>query len=507
MSAPRKNLAFGYGFCKTQGSRRIFAALPVAVRLPRKEFQKGSSMSLHVMRFALASRRLRIAGSAVTRWAMLVAASVIGSNTAALAQVEFEQPPIDYHNSTPDDAIARLQAQIDAGDVQLAFDEHYGYLPAALEALGVPVSSQALVFSKTSFQARRITPATPRALYFNDDVYVGWVQNGDLMEFSAVDPHLGANYYTLRQQPADSPQIRRQTHDCLQCHASSLTQGVPGHIVRSVLPDAEGQAILRAGTFATDHSSPIKERWGGWYVTGQHGQQRHLGNLRGDWKDEIADMDLDPGANVTDLKPYLDTSKYLSSHSDLVALLVLEHQITMHNLIAKANFLTQITLRDAEVLNKMLDRPADEYSESTKHRIRSAGEPVVKYLLFVDEAPLTDQVTGTSPFFTEFAAGGKCDAKGRSLRQFDLQRRLFRYPCSYLIYSEAFDGLPQPVKDYVYRRLWDVLTADEPPEEYASLSRRNRQAIVEILAATKPGLPDYWHIEGVETASATAGAE
>ena len=414
----------------------------------------------------------------------------------ARGQVEFEQPPIDYHQAAVNDPVARLQARIDAGEATLDFDEHFGYLPAALEALGVSTSSQALVFSKTSFQARRISPRTPRALYFGDDVYVGWVQNGDVMEFSAVDTGLGANFYTLAQEPGERPVIRRQTHDCLQCHASSLTQGVPGHIVRSVLPDAKGQPILKAGTFATNHASPLVERWGGWYVTGRHGAQRHLGNLRAERTQEIADVDLAPGANVTDLSAYLDTSQYLTGHSDLVALMVLEHQVTMHNLIAKANFLTRITLRDARVLAEMLDRPSDEYTESTLQRIRSAGEPLVRHLLFSGEARLTEPVAGTSTFAEEFSARGPRDDRGRSLRDLDLTRRMFRYPCSYLVYSDAFDALPDPAKAYVYRRLWEVLTAEpaddaNADEPFAHLSRDDRQAIAEILVATKPGLPDY----------------
>ncbi|MFC1759313.1 hypothetical protein ACFL2H_11195, partial [Planctomycetota bacterium] len=197
----------------------------------------------------------------------------------AAGQIAFDQPPIDYTNSAPNDRIAGLQAKIDSGEVQLDFEEERGYLRSVLHHLNIPISTQSLVFSKTSFQLRRITPRTPRALYFNDDVYIGWVIDGDVIEVSAVDPQLGANFYTLEQRQTKRPKFTRRTHACLQCHGSTLTEGVPGHLVRSVYPNEDGHPILSARTFRTDHSSPLEQRWGGWYVTGEHGKQRHLGNL------------------------------------------------------------------------------------------------------------------------------------------------------------------------------------------------------------------------------------
>lgn len=426
------------------------------------------------------------------RCTLAVTMTLLGGQLA-WAQVDFEQPPIDYGNARPNDAITKLQEQIDAGDVDLTHEDGLGYLKSVLDVLNVPASSQALVFSKTSFQLRRISPRTPRAIYFGDDVYVGWVRGGDVMEFSTVDPKLGANFYTLSQEEGSRPQFRRHTHACLQCHGSSMTKGVPGHMVRSVYAKSDGQPVLGAGTYKSDHTSPLKERWGGWYVTGRHGSQRHLGNLFVRTADDPRDVDMDRGANVTDLESHFWTKGYLSEHSDIVALMVLEHQAMMHNLITRANFLTQMALRDGAVMNKMLERPDDFCSNSTKRRIQSATEPAVKYMLFAGETRLTDQIVGTSGFTEEFASRGPRDKQERSLREMDLRTRLFKYRCSYLIYSAAFDELPAPAKSRIYLRLWEVLTGKDTSEDFQHLTPADRQAILEILRDTKQGLPDYWH--------------
>ncbi len=423
---------------------------------------------------------------------LIAAALVFCVATNTPAQVSFEEPPIDYLKAPVTDPVARLQKKIDADEIELEYDEKTGYLAAVLEHLNVPASSQALVFSKTSFQLRRISPSTPRAVYFGDDNYVGWVQNGAVVEISSVDPQQGAIFYSLSQEQTDKPKFKRHTHRCLQCHSSTLTRGVPGHLVRSVYPDEDGCPILSAGTFLSDHTSPMEERWGGWYVTGQHGDQRHLGNAIIPDDEDPEDMDMDEGANVTDLKPLVDMTPYLGKHSDLVALMVMEHQSQAHNLITRANFLTRLTLEDARVINEMAERPLDFESESTKRRVRGAGEPLVKYMLFSGEAELTDVVAGTSSFAKEFSARGPHDEKGRSLRQLDLKDRLFRYPCSFLIYTEPFDGLPGAVKEYVYRRLWEVLTGEDESEDFDHLSNADRKAVLEILRATKKGLPKYW---------------
>jgi hypothetical protein len=418
----------------------------------------------------------------------LAAAALPGLGTAlALQTDDSEDAAIRYSAATPADAIARLQQQIDKGQVTLKYDPARGYLPSVLQQLRVPVSSQTLVYSKTSFQRDRISPQTPRALYFNDQVYVGWVKGGSVLELASVDPQLGAVFYTLNQEPGGKPKFARQTYECLSCHSSTLTRGVPGLVMRSVIPDRSGLPILQAGTYVTTHESPLKERWGGWYVSGTHGSQLHMGNLTASGPEDAEKLDLSDGANVTDLRRYFDATYYLSRHSDIVALMVAEHQTHVQNLITKANYGTRMALHSEQLLNRDLGRPANYRSESTVSRIKSVGEPLVRALLFTKEAALTHPVAGTTSFAREFAAQGPRDAQNRSLRDLDLKRRLFRYPCSYLIHSEAFDALPKEAKEYVYGRLRQVLRGEDRSPEFAHLSDADRKAILEILTATKKG--------------------
>lgn len=404
----------------------------------------------------------------------------------AFAQLDFEQEPINYSTAKATDPVARLMERIQNGDASLTWEPKHGFLKSLMKELKVPESSQVLVFSKTSLQISRITPKTPRAIYFNDDVYLGWVQRGDVVEISASDPKLGGTFYTLDQRSPETPIITRETAKCLQCHGSSHTRRTPGHIVRSVIPDPGGQPVYRLGTHITDDSSPFKERWGGWYVTGTHGRQRHMGNCVLENEAVSEQLDVDSGANITDLASQFDVRPYLTPHSDIVALMVLEHQVTMHNILTAANHSGRITVRDADIMNKALERPLDFESESTERRFASAAESVVKVLLFCDEAVLSDSIQGTSGFAAEFSASGKLDSQGRGLRQFDLQTGLFRYPCSFLIYSDAFASLPPGVKSRVWRRLNEILSGKDTSPKFAHLTSEDRQAIREILQETHP---------------------
>ena len=421
-----------------------------------------------------------------------VSSLVVFFGLAARAEIPFEREPISYLTAPVHDPVALLEARLQAGKVRLRTDGRQGYLHSVLEQLNVPISSQVLVFSKTSFQRTRIAPESPRAIYFNDDVYVGFVQGSDMLEFSGVDPDLGATFYLLEQTKTPAPTFLRQTHDCLQCHASGKTLDVPGHMVRSVYPEESGQPAFNAGTFSTSHESPLQERWGGWYVTGTHGKQTHMGNVLVTDREHPEKLDTRAGANLSDLSGKFDTSAYLSPSSDIVALMILEHQVKMHNLITLANYQARIAIHYSREINKALGEPEGTISESTARRFQGPAEDLVKYMLFVDEAELNDPIRGTTSFAREFSARGPRDRQGRSLRDLDLKTRLLRYPCSYLIYSKAFDALPAPVKDHVYRRLHDVLSGHDQSPAFARRTAAERTAILEILRATKPGLPEYW---------------
>jgi hypothetical protein len=431
--------------------------------------------------------------------AAIVAALMLsfGSAQTARGQSAYEQEPISYLTAPSHDPVAKLAARIDRGEVRLDADAATGYLASLLKHLDVPVSSQTLVFSKTSFQRDRISPQSPRALYFNDHTYVGMVRGGEVLELASVDPQLGTVFYTLAQPKGGAkprpPTLIRQTHNCLQCHGSGMTRDVPGLLLRSVFPDRTGQPALSQGTFLVNHETPLEHRWGGWYVTGTHGGQRHMGNWCVEDEDRAGEeLRAGPGSNVTTLTGRFDTAAYLSGNSDIVALMVMEHQAEMHNLLTRANYQTRLALRDEEAMNAALGRPSGERSDTTRVRIKAACEPVLRYMLFADENLLTDPVKGTSTFAADFESRGPRDKLGRSLREFDLDRRLFKYPLSYLIYSEQFDGLPPDAKDYLYRRLWDVLGGRDDDAAFSHLKRSTRRKIVEILRDTKPGLPAYW---------------
>jgi hypothetical protein len=419
------------------------------------------------------------------------AALLLGGAGPAVSE-DLDRPPIRYTDTAPDTAVTRLEQRLKAKKLELTHDDEHGYLPAVLKALEVPLSSQVLVFSKTSLQRGRIGPKTPRALYFNDEVAVGFCRNGDVLEVTASDPDLGTVYYTVEQRADRTPRFTRQTESCLICHGSSSNQGYPGHLVRSVSPDAHGELVLSRGSKRVDHTTPFEDRWGGWYVTGTSGKQSHLGNqIVGGWSWAEDDKQPDP-SNVTDLRPYFTVANYPTPHSDLVALMVLEHQGEGYNRITRAGMRVRQALHEQAALNKATGEPADKRRESITRRIEWACEPVVQYLLFSEEAKLTGPVRGTSDFAKEFAARGPFDSQKRSLREFDLKTRMFRYPMSYLVYSRQFDGLPAEAKDRIYLRLFEVLTGKDESKPFAHLTRGDRTAVLEILRETKPDLPGNW---------------
>ncbi|MFO0823947.1 MAG: hypothetical protein U0792_12695 [Gemmataceae bacterium] len=397
--------------------------------------------------------------------------------------LDYESDPIRYSKSTPDNVVSRLNSELKAGRVKFEHDERLAYLPAALEKLKIPVSSQVLTFAQTSLQANRISPKTPRAIYFSDDVFLGYIRgegHGEhgpvVLELIVTDPALGVVFYTLDQEKAEKPQFARQANRCLTCHGGPKTRGVPGLQVRSVFPDSDGRPVIAAGSHRTDHTTPLNQRWGGWYVTGKHGEQNHLGNYLLPTPKKPKQVDNAAGQNVTDLSSRFDTKPYLTPHSDLVALLVMEHQIDAINYMTRARFEHQLAA-------------AGKGSES---RAKEAVELLVRHLLFSGEAKLTGPVSGTSEFAAEFAKRGPTDRLGRSLRQFDLKERIFKYPLSYMVYSAAFTSLTAETKMAVYRRIGEVLTLDDAGSEYSHLTAKDKAAIREIVTETLPGLPQHW---------------
>jgi hypothetical protein len=396
-----------------------------------------------------------------------------------LENLPIAHPAIQYLQRSPDDAVSRLSAQLERGTITLDFRaDGSGYLASVLRNLGVNPDSQGLVFSKTSSQAAKISPRNPRAIYFADDVAVGFVRGGEVIELAARDPQQGVSFYTLDNQSQDRPAFTR-SEACLRCHDGPATGGVPGMFVSSVFPSATGTPYP-GGAIVTDHRTPFSDRYGGWYVNGRHGESRHRGNA-------VAPNPAQPDAlatagtqNLANLAGRVPANGYLSPVSDIVALLTFEHQTQMTNLITRLGWEARIAHHDSG-------------TAAITPALQSSIDALVAYMLFVDEAPLSDRVEGVSSFTKTFVQRGPRDHAGRSLREFDLRTRLFRYPLSYLVYDAAFDRLPSPILDRVYRRLFDVLTEkEEDRRTFARLTRADRRAILGILKDTKSNLPTYW---------------
>jgi hypothetical protein len=411
--------------------------------------------------------------------------------------VPYSDAPINYRSEDLSDPVAKLQQQLDEGKKTLKYEPKYGYLKSVLKLLRVPIDSQTLVFSKTSFQYKKISPEHPRALYFNDDVYVGKVHEGKAIEIVSFDPMQGAIFYLLDEHKADKPVFQRAELDCTQCHIAAGTRNVPGVLLRSIYPTATGTQAPASQSYITDQESPIKDRWGGWYVTGNIAGLPHMANAV--VEDQRTTGAIDHGASIKliSLPHSFDSSAYLIPDSDVVAHLVLAHQTQVHNLITLTNYKTRLALYSEAAKNKENGLPADSpLAEGAQKQFERPAEQLLRYLLFVNEAPLTGaggEIIGVpSAFAKEFTARGIRDRKGRSLRDFDLKTRIFRYPCSYLIYSASFNDLPEPAKGYVYHRLLQVLTGQDKSGDFSRLSEEDRRAILEILLATKPGLPTEW---------------
>jgi hypothetical protein len=408
--------------------------------------------------------------------AVVLSASLAeAAESSVKARPDIDTGPAAYQTTAASGIVEVLRTRLERNEAPLEFSPRHGYLPALLRELKVPPSSQLLVASKTSPNKHYISPRNPRALYFNDAVALAYVPGAELIEIAAADPRLGVAFYTLEQKAASRPRLNRDDR-CLECHASAKTLNAPGWMVRSFLTHDDGDVDVLSGLMVT-HRTPVSERWGGYYVTGDTGGQRHRGNLFAAETRTGNNHGAAAPASVTDLKPFFDVGKFPEPSSDVVALLVLEHQVHLMNL------LTRLRIDAADL----------EEGESLG-RVHPAGEAVLKYLLFVDEAPLAAPVRGSAAFARQFEALGPVDAQGRSLRQFDLQTRLFKYPCSFMIYSPSFDALPLRARRHLYHRLWEVLSGQDTSAEFKSLTAPAKAAVRDILVQTKKDLPAYWRL-------------
>jgi hypothetical protein len=416
------------------------------------------------------------AGGAALLW--LVAASYpLDAQRGGMFLGSADDPAIAYSTAPVNNVVEDLNRRLLAGSAGLTFAGRAGYLASALEALALPTDSQLLLFSKASLQGRLIGPSNPRALFFNDRVVLSWVRDADLLEVAAHDERAGIVFYTLEQRPAERPAFKREFR-CLGCHVNGDTLGVPGLLMFSTTPDGDEDRHVRA--VATDQRSPLAERFGGWFVTGSGGATTHLGN-------RVPALNGHPGRDLASVAGLFDADGFRAASSDIAAHLTFSHQTHMTNLLTRASW-------DARAVDPALhpEAAATTSAEAVDVFMRTIATEVVDYMLFVDEAPLPSPVRGRSGFAERMSARGPRDRQRRSLYELDLDRRLLKYPCSYLIYSPAFEALPPLAKVPIYRRLWQVLSGEAREPRYQRLSLADRRAVVEILKDTKPDLPAYF---------------
>lgn len=411
-----------------------------------------------------------------TKWPALLmtALACLVAAVPALAQLRYdtEYPEIGYGKTPPSDAFTRAMEAVDS----LEHDPlGRGYLDSLLEALDIDPASQLLVFSKTSLKQRFITAENPRSLYFNDEIYVGFVPGSSTLEIAAMDPKLGPVFFDFAQKPDAPARFEQETGRCLRCHDSySMTGGgVPRLFLSSVYAGPDGNLVSHELSEITDTSTPLERRWGGWYVTGTHGEQRTLGNfvirdvaaLRGDAIHGVG--------NLQTLDSLVNLDKYLRPTSDIVALLVLEHQVEVQNRVTRLNYDSRTRLAAGPLEGATLDE---------------LTQPLLDALFMAHEAPLGAPVAGNAEYAANFVKRGPADSQGRSLRDFDLQTRTFRYPLSYLVYSEAIMALADPVRAHLFGRIRAVLESAPGAPEYPHLSTDQRGVIADILRDTKPDI-------------------
>lgn len=365
-------------------------------------------------------------------------------------------PAIKYLTAETDTVVDRLNQKLRDGSAKLVYDEKSGYLKSVLQLLDVPVESQVMVYTQTSLQSPHIKMDNPRAIYFNDAVAVAFIRGAGLLEIVAQDPRMGSIFYTVREEPASLPTFGRD-QQCLRCHLSWDTLGVPGMSVLTTFPRKSENDYANGGF--VDHYRPIEERWGGWYVTGKRVPAHHMGNFP-----LIMPKPMPPPPPRVSLEGLFNLDGYLTPYSDVVALMVLEHQAHFANLVTRATWETR------------LGEPM---------RIAEAAEALADYMLFVDEARIpAPGIEGSSGFTEKFVASGVKDSKGRSLRELDLKTRLQKYPLSYMIYSPAFRALPDAPKNLVMGKINRVLSGEITGPQYAHLTPEIRAAISDILRDT-----------------------
>ncbi len=438
----------------------------------------------------------------------LLASAVIAVALFPLQADELSVAPVSWDHSFPaiaygaranDNAVARLVERLAAGATLPAPHPVRGHLDGLLQALDISPSSQVLVFSRTSLQSRFISAARPRAIYFNDHTYVAWVQGSDDLEVLTIDAQRGPVFFAVRNVIGAPPAFEREALRCMVCHDSAATRpgGHPKVMLLSSPVAGQVNPPLRIGPAEVTHATALEDRWGGWFVTGSLGAQLHVGNLPLEAVTEPELLGIHNRSNLPGLASHLDTRPYLTDKSDVVALLVLEHQASVQNLLTRLRYEASV-LPSAVAAPRWsaVDRPAQAVLQPTLDALAAA-------LTFQDERRLLGRIAGNAGFEAAYMASGPFDGQGRSLRQLDLRRRLYRHPLSPLVHSAQFDALPVAARDYLYGRIAATLREASGDAELDA----DRRAALEILAQTSPGYAAWSAaLAGAPAASGSAPA-
>jgi len=433
---------------------------------------------------------------------LLAALTLLPGPVAGQFSNSDEYSMIDYASPATKNSIARLHEAVASGETTLDYKPgERGYLDSLLAALDIDTNSQMMVFSPTSLQHKLISPERPRAIFFNDTTFIGFVQNSSIVEVTTIDDDKGLVFYTFDNVPQDTKLFERADQTCLVCHDTQGTMGggVPMLMALSSVYSSRNVPLKNySGIGNVTDTTPLVDRWGGWYVTGRHGLQAHLGNILLATPDDLDNLDDFRIWNLETMagSKFMDPSPYPENTSDIVALLVLEHQVTVQNQITYTKFKAPAVLKRREMLHELEAQSWAELSEPAQRALTRMLDRLVQQLVFIDAVDYQSSISGNPDYVEQFMARGPVDGEGRSLREFDLRNRLMRYPLSYLVYTTDFNSLPVYVMDYVYDQMDAYLSGRIDFDGRSQYTLAERQAALEILTATHPGFRSYLAARG-----------
>jgi hypothetical protein len=400
---------------------------------------------------------------------------------------DFEDPPFDYHTRAKRDAFTLLRQQVDAGQLQLPGGSPAKFFTGLLHALKIPAESQMLVFSKTSFQRRVISADNCRAVYFNDDTYLTYIPDGRI-EVASTDPELGSVFAIF--DPTGGPGLPKieSPRQCLGCHAGSFTNFLPGPMLRSVVADQQGRVVRDLPENNSGHSMKYGERWGAWVVQGAPPDFPHLGNILAR-RDQPDVQDFFTSERIS---TFCKEKELPAQGSDVVALLVLDHQIAAHNRIMSAGYQWRHAVDRMQASQRERNQPVtDVLSGEALEQAREWTLDLLHYLTFGDEQPLPTAIQfASSPFANAFAQNAKKAPTGHSLREFDLSKRLFKHRLSYMVECNLLPAWPKAYRDLFWNELKNGLSGSSPPEALKHLTAEEKPALLALIRATQANLPD-----------------